>query len=87
MEKLPFQVFYNEKYPAKIISFSVVARKFRITVDTDLDLSINGHLDGGTSIIFKKCSRGLYYYDTTNMDHIIIFFLLTGIRVLTVCAQ
>ena len=62
-----------------------MARKFRITVDTDLDLAINVHLDGGTSIMFNKCSRGLYYYDTTNMEHKIIFFLFTGIRVLKMC--
>ena len=60
-------------------------RKFRITVDAYLDPAINMHIDGGTSIMFKKCSRGLYYYDTTNMEHNIIFFLLTGISVPKMC--
>ena len=86
MTILTFKVFYNENYLAKILSFFVVARKFRIAVDTDLDPSINVHLDGGTSIMFNKYSRGLYYYDTTNMEHNIILFLLTGIRVPKVCA-
>ena len=53
----------------------------RITVDIDLDLAINVHLDGGTNIMFKKCSRGLYYYETNNTEHNIIFFLLSGIHV------
>ena len=68
-----------------VLSFFVVAHKFNITIDTDSDLSINVHLYGGTIIMRKKCSRGLYYYDTTNMENIIIFFLLTGIYVLKIC--
>ena len=61
-------------------------RKFRTIIDTDLDLAINAHLNGGTIIMIKKCISGLYYYDTTNMEHNIIFFLLTGICVLNMCA-
>ena len=82
MTILLFKVSYNENYLANILSFFIVTRKFRITIDTDLDPSTNVHLGGGTSIIFKKCSRGIYSYDTTNMEHKIIFFSFTGICVL-----
>ena len=44
-------------------------RKFRITNDTGLDSAICIHLKDGTIIMFKKWSRGLYHYDTTNMKH------------------
>ena len=46
-----FKVFYNENYPANILSFFVVARKIRINVNTDLDPAINVHLRGGISIM------------------------------------
>ena len=68
-----------------MLSFFIVARKFRITDNTDLDPSINVHLYGGTIIMFKRFSIRLYYYEKTNMEHNIIFFLLTGIFVLKVC--
>ena len=54
MTVLTFKVFYDKNYLANILSFSVVARKFRITADTDLDPSTNVHVDRGTSIMFKK---------------------------------
>ena len=40
--------------------------KFRITIDTELDPTINVHLHDGTRIIFKQCGAGPYYFDTTN---------------------
>ena len=43
-----------------------MASKFRITIETELDLFINVHLNNGTRIIFKKYRVGLYYFDTTN---------------------
>ena len=49
-----------------------MAHKFRISIDTDLYPAINVHLDYGTIIILKKCSGGLYYFDTTNMEYNII---------------
>ena len=69
MTMLPFRVFYNKNPLANILSFSAVACNFRISVDAYLYPAINVRLGGGTSIVFKKCSRDLYYYDTTNMEH------------------
>ena len=62
---LPFEVF-NEQSLANIFSFSAVASKFRITIDTELDPSTNVHLHDNTKIIFKQCGAGLYYFDTIN---------------------
>ena len=52
-----------------MLSFSAVARKFRITMDTELDPAINLHLRNGMDIMFKRCSGGLYYYDTNSTEH------------------
>ena len=46
-----------------------MSRKFRITIDKDLDPSINVNPNNGTIIILQKCSVGIYYFDTTSMDH------------------
>ena len=50
-----------------MISFSVVARKLRITTDIDTNFLVNVQIRYGTRKKFKECSGGLYYYDTTNM--------------------
>ena len=67
MTMLPFEVFYKTNPLGKILSFAAVTRKFSLTIDTNLDLAINMHLDYGTSITIKKCRVGLYYYDTANI--------------------
>ena len=69
---LPFKLFYNKNYLDNILSFNTVANKFRITINTDLDPSIKSHPNNGTIIIFKKYTRVLYYFDTTNMEYNII---------------
>ena len=63
---LPFEVFFNDQSLANILSFDIVASKFRKTIDTGLDTSINVHLYNGTRIILKQRGTGLYYFDTTN---------------------
>ena len=40
--------------------------KFRITFDTELDPSINVHLEDGTRVVIKQCGGGMYYYSMTN---------------------
>ena len=69
MTMLTFEVFYNENSLTKILSFAAMARKFRIIIDAYFDSTINVHLRYGTSVMFKQCSGGVYYYDTTNMEH------------------
>ena len=64
---LSFEVF-KKKSLAKILSFSAVARKFRITINKDLDPAINLHPENNTIIIFNKFSGIIYYFDTTNME-------------------
>ena len=63
---LPFEVFFNEKSLGNILSFSAVASKFSITIDTELYPSIKVHIHDVTRIIFKKYGAGPYYFDTTN---------------------
>ena len=62
MKILPFEL----NSLANMLSVTTVKHKLRITMDRDLDPAINMHLDEGTRIMFKKWSRGLYYYDKTN---------------------
>ena len=49
-----------------VLSFAAVVSNFRVTIDTELDPSINVHLHDGTRIICKQCGAGIYYFDTTN---------------------
>ena len=46
-----------------------MARKFSITIDTDLYPAMNVQLDNGTIIMFKQCRTELYCYYMTNMEH------------------
>ena len=62
MKILPFEL----NSLANMLSVTTVKHKLRITMDRDLDPSIHVHLKEGTRIMFKKWSRGLYYYDKTN---------------------
>ena len=59
-------MFFNEKSLANILSFATVYPKFSITIDTELDPSINIHLQNDKKIILKQCGGGLHYFDTTN---------------------
>ena len=56
---LTFEVFFDEKYLANILSFASVGSKFAVTLNKQLDPSINVHLHNGTMIIFKQCG-GVY---------------------------
>ena len=58
--------FLNEQSLVNILYFAAVTSKFRITIDTELELFINIHLHNGTRIIFKQCGAGLSYFDTRN---------------------
>ena len=64
----PFEVLFNDQPLARMISFDAVASNFRITIGTELEPSINVHLNYSTSIIFKQYGEGIYYFDTTNED-------------------
>ena len=66
---LPFEVFYQKYSHANILVFAAVERRFRIAIDTDIDSAINLHLNDDTIIKFKQCSRGLYCYDSANIEN------------------
>ena len=63
---LPFEFLFNEQYLTNILSFAVVASKFRITINAELEPSINLNLNDGTRMVFKQCDGCLYHFDTTN---------------------
>ena len=44
----------------------LVDSKFRITIDTELNPSINVNLYDGIRIIFNRYGGGIYYFDTSN---------------------
>ena len=73
------QSFLQKKVPCKqnIVCRSGV-RKFRITINTGLDLAINVHLNNGNIIIIKQCSGGIYYFNTTDTEHNIINIQVTA---------
>ena len=62
----PLKFKKNAQSLTNTLSFAVVASKFRITIDTELDPSINTNPHDGTKIILKQCREGLYYFNTTN---------------------
>ena len=57
---LPLEVFYKKKTLANIPSFDAVGRRLRITIDTDIDSTIDLHVGNGTKIKFKQCRGRLY---------------------------
>ena len=67
MTMIPFEMFNNINSLAKILSFFAMVHKFRITIVTKVDPSINVHLDYGSSIMFNKWRVGFYYYYMTNI--------------------
>ena len=66
---VPLEVFNNNNHFVKILSFPKVESRFCITFGTEMDSAINIYLDYGTIIKLNQCSKGIYYYDTTNMEN------------------
>ena len=64
----PWNFFFNDISLVDILFFAAVASKFSITIDTELDPSINVQLQDGKRKILNQCGGGLYYFDTINKD-------------------
>ena len=56
-------VWYSPKSFANILSLAEVRKKFRVTMDTQVEASINIHRKNGTKTKFKEYKNELYYYD------------------------
>jgi len=59
-------VWYHEKGIANILSFTEVAKRYRITLENDpgQPIAFVVHKSDGTSRRFIQSDRGLYYLDT-----------------------
>ena len=58
----PIEVWYDPTGPANIMSLDEVADVFRMTMDTDIERSINLHRMDGTIIKFRPLMARLYSY-------------------------
>jgi hypothetical protein len=59
----PEKVWFNEGSLANILSFSVVSKYNRITVDTEKEQAFIIHRKNGTKMKFVLSKYGLYYHD------------------------
>ena len=53
---LPPEFSYNKNFLEKILLYAAVARRFSITIDTNINYSLNVHLQYVTRIKFKQYS-------------------------------
>ena len=69
MRLLPLRVHFNAQSIANIVSLSDIANLegARLTMDTNIARAINLHING-TTIHFRECADGLYYYDTSDSN-------------------
>ena len=56
-------VWYSPKSLANTLSLAEVRKKFRVTMDTQVEASITVHRKSGTKMKFLEYRNGLYYYD------------------------
>ena len=60
-------VWFNANSLANILSLSLVAEHFRVTMDTYVDNSFVVHLNDSIKLKFSCHPNGLYYCDTRNI--------------------
>ena len=70
LDIIPITAYFNEEGVANIISMGALSDLYRVTQDTSISQTINVHLPNGTIILFKKCTRRLYYFDTEEKDNL-----------------
>ena len=56
-------VWYSSNSLANILSMAEIRKKYRITMDTNVETSITVHRKNGTKMKFMEYRSGLYYYD------------------------
>jgi len=69
MKLFPFDVFFNPKSMANILSLAEVSSVFRVNMDTAEELAMTVHIGDGVSLKFSKCESGLYYFDTSKSSN------------------
>ena len=58
-----FTVYVNEKSMMNILSMRDVTKKFRVTLDTEVEKSINVHVSDERVVKFKEVGNGLYIWN------------------------
>ncbi len=58
-------VWYNPQSLANILSLAEVRKKFRVTMDTDVEPALCVHRADGTIMKFQEYATGLYYFDAS----------------------
>ena len=61
-----FRVWYNPSSMVNILAWCDVRKKFRITTDTNIETTINVHINKNHIIKFREVESGLYIYNTEN---------------------
>ena len=64
---LLFQVYFDEKSMANILSLKDVSSCFRVTMDTTVEHSMNIHVSDHQVLKFKQCGEGLHFLDTSTL--------------------
>ena len=54
---------------ANILSLKDVSSKFRVTMDTTVEHSMNVHLSDNHVLKFKQCGDGLHFLDTSTLGN------------------
>jgi len=82
MKLFPFDVFFNPKSMANILSLVEVPSVFRVTMDTAEESAMTVHIGDGVSLKFTKCGFGLYYFDTSKSSNstIMAYSFLSTVR-------
>ena len=70
---LPFEVYFNGRSMADILSLKDVSSKFRVTMDTTVEHSMNVHLSDHHVLKFKQCRDGLHFLDTSTLGNSVFF--------------
>ena len=64
-----FTVWHNPDSMLNILSMCDVKKKFRVTMDTDVDSIIHVHLPGGETLKFEEVESGLYLLHSNNVTN------------------
>jgi hypothetical protein len=83
LKLFPFNVYYNPRSLANILSLTQVSEMFRVTMDTDDAPTMMVHVSPDIILRFQQCGSGLYYYDTAANAHnsnVISYSFLSTVR-------
>jgi hypothetical protein len=83
LKLFPFNVYYNPRSLANILSLAQVSEMFRVTMDTNEAHTMMVHVSPNLILRFQQCGSGLYYYDTAaneSNSNVISYSFLSTVR-------